>query len=262
LGVAIIIKETKNEVRLYLLGQLKEAEEERVELRLLTDPAFGEGFDAVVDEITDQYVGNELQGEERKRVEQYFLRSAERQQKVRFASELAREAAAERGAGVENIAIPAEAGWWERVSLFWNTQALSLRFATIFATLVIMVGVVMLVIPARNPPTYASIALQVSNSDRSVGSEVPSVKPQAGDAGIRIEMTLPEGAPQANNYRVNLTGEQGSRDLPVAEQDARTVVVVVPPADVPPGSYTIKLFAVDADGTEQRIRGSYFFTIE
>jgi methionine-rich copper-binding protein CopC len=233
-----------------------------MELRLLTDPAFGEDFDTVVDEITDQYVGNELQSEERKRVEQYFLRSPERQNKVRFASELARQAALARGGKVVNIPIRDESGWWERASDFWNRQALSLRFASIFATLVIFAGVAMLVMPTRNPPTYASIALQMSNSDRSVGSEIPSVKPQPNDAGIRMELTIPDGAPQGNTYRVNLTGEQGARDLPVAEQNARTVVVVVPTADVPPGSYTIQLFAVNADGSEQRIRGSYFFNVQ
>ena len=262
--MSIIIKETKNEVRLYLLGQLKDEDEERVELRLLTDPAFGADFDTVVDEITDEYVGNELRGEERKRVEQYFLRSADRQNKVRFARELFRQAAVERGSQVVNVPVPAEPGWWDRASQFWNRQALSLRFASIFATLVIMAGVAMLVLPTRNPttPTYASIALKVSSSDRSVGSEIPTVKPQPADAGIRIDIALPDGSPQANSYRVNLSGEQVSRDLPVAEQKDRSVVVIVPTAELPPGSYTIQLFAVQSDGTEQRIRGSAVFNVE
>ena len=262
--MSIIIKETKNEVRLYLLGQLKEEDEERLELRLLTDPAFGADFDTVVDEITDQYVGNELRGEERKRVEQYFLRSAERQNKVRFARELFRQAAVERGSTVVNVPVPPEPGWWDRASEFWNRQALSLRFASIFATLVIMAGIAMLVVPTRNPtsPSYASIALKVSSSDRSVGSEIPSVKPQPGDAGIRIELALPDGIPQANSYRVNLRSEQVSRELLVAEQKDRSVVVVVPTDEVPRGSYVIQLFGVNADGTEQRVPGSAVFNVE
>jgi methionine-rich copper-binding protein CopC len=260
--VSIIIKEEKNVVEDYLLGRLKEEDEERLELRLLTDPAFGEEFDTVVDEITDQYARNEFQGEERKRVEQYFLRSAERQNKVRFASELLRQAAAQRGSKVVNAPIPSEPGLWERARLFWNAQALSLRFATIFATLVILVGLAMLLLPTRNPPAYASIALKVSNADRSVGSEITSVKPQPADAGIRIELTLPEGAPQAKSYRVSLSNEQASRDLPVAEQNARSIVVIVPTAELPPGSYSIRLFGVNADGAEQRVRGSYFFNVE
>ena len=59
---------------------------ERFELRLLTDPAFGEEFDTIVDEITDEYVGNELQGEERKRLNS-ILRSTERQNKGEIRAE-------------------------------------------------------------------------------------------------------------------------------------------------------------------------------
>ncbi len=262
--MAIIIKEEKTEVRNYLLGQLNETDEERLELRLLTDPAFGEDFDTVVDEITYQYVGDEFQGEERTRVEQYFLRSAERQNKVRFARELVRQAEVERGSSVVNAPVLPDPGWWERASLFWNRQALSVRFATIFATLIILVGLAMLVLPTRNPtsPAYASIALKTSNSDRSDGPEVTSVKPQPGVAGLRIELILPEENTAAKSYRVNLSSEQVSRDVPVTEQSGRSVVVVVPTAEVPPGSYTIRLFAVNANGTEQRIRGSYYFDVE
>ena len=262
--MSIIIKEEKTEVKNYLLGQLQGEDEDRLELRLLTDPAFGEEFDTVVDEITDQYVGNQFQGEERKRVEQYFLRSAERQNKVRFACELLSQAAAERGSEVENVPVPTEPGWWERARLFWNGQALSVRFATIFATFVILAGLAMLLMPTRNvpAPVYASIALKISNAERSVGPDVVSVKPPPGAAGIRIELTLPDEAPQAKSYRVNLTGEQGSRDVPVAEQNAGSVVVIVPTADAPPGSYTIRLFGLNADGSEQRVRGSYFFNVE
>lgn len=260
----LIIKETKNELRLYLLGHLREEDEERVELRLLTDPVFAEDFDTIVDEITDQYVGKELPGEERKRVERYFLQSAERQQKVRFAGELLRRATVERGRTGVNVPAPPGVGWWERASEFWNRQTLSLRFASIFATLVILVGVAMLVLPTRNTtsPSYASIALKISSSDRSAGSEIPTIKRQAADAGIRFDLSIPDGAPKANSYRVNLTGEQGTRDLQVTEQNDQTIVVIVPTVDMPPGSYAIKLFAVNADATEQPIPGSYLFNIE
>ena len=64
----------QNEVRRYLLGELEEAEQERIELRLLTDPSFGEEFDTIVDELTDQYVRDELTDDERK-----LLRSSIRQ---------------------------------------------------------------------------------------------------------------------------------------------------------------------------------------
>jgi CHAT domain-containing protein/Flp pilus assembly protein TadD len=54
-------------------------------MRLLTDPVFTEDFDIAVDELTDQYVEGEILGEERERAEQYFFKSAERRNKLKYA---------------------------------------------------------------------------------------------------------------------------------------------------------------------------------
>ncbi len=81
-----IVQNEKNELRQYLLGQLQEADEERLELRLLMDAAYAEEFDIIVDEITDQYLAGEFQGEELDGVERYFLRATDRRNKLNFAS--------------------------------------------------------------------------------------------------------------------------------------------------------------------------------
>lgn len=87
---SVTIIEEKNRLRKYLLGQLPEEDEEQLELRLLTDAAYAEEFDIVVDELTDRYVANEFQGEEREQVELYFLKSDDRRDKLKFASALQR----------------------------------------------------------------------------------------------------------------------------------------------------------------------------
>ncbi|HMG76634.1 MAG TPA: CHAT domain-containing protein [Pyrinomonadaceae bacterium] len=76
-------EETK--IREYLLGQLTEAEEEQVELRLLTEPDFAEEYDIVVNEITDDYIAGKFEGEELKRLEEYFFTSIQRRDKLKFA---------------------------------------------------------------------------------------------------------------------------------------------------------------------------------
>jgi len=43
-----------------LLQRLSEADAEEVELRLLSDPEYGEQFDIMVDTIVDQYLEDEL----------------------------------------------------------------------------------------------------------------------------------------------------------------------------------------------------------
>ncbi|HKO98904.1 MAG TPA: CHAT domain-containing protein [Pyrinomonadaceae bacterium] len=75
-------------LRQYLLGQLTEAEDEQVELRLLSDPEFAEEYDMVVNEITDDYIAGSLAGEELKQVERHFFQSPERRNRLKFAQAL------------------------------------------------------------------------------------------------------------------------------------------------------------------------------
>lgn len=254
--MSTIITEDKNEVRLYLLGQLGEADEERVELRLLTDPAFGEEFDTVVDEITDQYVGNEFEREERERVEQYFLKSPERQMKVHFAKELLQRAEHVRGNG--HRPASSSPGILERIISFLTNQSSTMRAATTMAAVVIVVGVAVYIgRPDRGSGNYAPLSLQMSASVRGNGTETKTVR-LADNDGIRIELTLPDQIPQAQSYRVELIdGQERSRNLSITERTDRSLVVTIPAGEISRGSYNIHLFA-----DEQRVRGSYSFNVE
>jgi CHAT domain-containing protein len=75
----------EHNVREYLLGQLSEAEEEQVELRLLTEPDLAEEYDIVVNEITDDYISGRFAGEELGLVERNFFQSDVRREKLKFA---------------------------------------------------------------------------------------------------------------------------------------------------------------------------------
>ena len=87
-GVLIIDQTEKTELREYLLGRLKEEAEEQVEIRLMSDPVYGEEFDIAVDELTDQYVAGEVEGAERKQFERYFFAAPVRREKLRIAEAL------------------------------------------------------------------------------------------------------------------------------------------------------------------------------
>jgi hypothetical protein len=242
-----------------------EADEERLELRLLTDASFIEEFDTIVDEIIDQYVEGGFEGEEKKLVEEYFLRAPERLNKLNFAFELLHHASLERSDPTRNIQpiIRPEPGIFERARLFWRSQSFSLRLASTIATVAIIGVVLSQIIPFRSPTpgTYASITLTISNSERAVGAETKSVRMEPGNAGIRIELTLPNSIPEAKSYRVEMLNPEGSpRALPITEQHAQSLIVEVP--EPAPGSYIIHLYAVNEDGTEKRIYGSYFFAVE
>ena len=59
-----------------------------MEIRLLSDPAYGEEFDIVVDELTDKYVTGEVKGAERDQMERYFFAAPARREKLRIAAAL------------------------------------------------------------------------------------------------------------------------------------------------------------------------------
>jgi hypothetical protein len=77
-------------IKLYLLGRLDQAKLVPLEERLLTDETFFDELAIAEDELTDQYLANELTDEERRDFETYFLSTPERHQKLRFARNLRR----------------------------------------------------------------------------------------------------------------------------------------------------------------------------
>ena len=237
---------------------MNDADEERLEQRLLTDPAFAEEFDTIVDDITDDYVKNELQGDERERIEKYFLSTAERQQKLEFASELLRHAALERGGAKKNTVE--KPGFWQQFLAFCRQPSL-LPLATTAAVLVIA-GVTFFVMWSGGPgPSTYAINLTINTSDRASGVAPARVKLPAN--GLTVGLTLPDHARGAKDYRARLVNADGAvRDLKIDERKSESVSVTIPSGWLTHGSYAIQLSTIKADGTEERIRGSYLFEIE
>ena len=213
-------------------------------MRLLTDPAFGEEFDTVVDEITDEYLQNDLPDEERERVQQYFLSSAERQSKLEFAAELLRRAEAQRGKKEGS-----KAGVLEQIAAFWRRPA----FALTVAGLLVVAGLIYFVVRRDNPTNYLAMNLTISAADRAEGAEPVKVKLPA-NTSLRITLTIPANARGAKDYVARLVG--GS-ELQIDERNEQTVTVTIPAGSLSPGTYAIQLFK-----DKQRIPGSYFFAVE
>lgn len=265
----IIVENEKNQITRYLLGQLDEPDEEQLEMRLLSDPEFSAEFDIVVDEISIRYVVGGFEGEEKDQVERYFLRTPERQNKVKVLCELLHYSEVVRAdvetEKVERLSpVTDHRGLFARVWRFGSAKPLMLRFGVTVAVLVIVVGVVFLMRSGR-PVTYA---LTVRSSDIERGQQtapsvIPSVKLNSGIDELRVELVLPAPpAQQPKSYRADLIPASVSRGLKVVSQDSKSVVVAVPASVVQPDRYSIRLYAVYADGREERIPGTYDFRVE
>jgi hypothetical protein len=253
-----IVEEEKNQIRQYLLGQLAEADEERLELRLMSDSAFSEEFDIVVDEIATLYVSGELKDDEKARVEQYFLRSPERQLKVQFICELLNQ--------LDPQPVPASAASsgsqetvWQRVNSFWTGQPAAFRPAITFAVLLIVGGLVFYVISLNSKSTYATLELSLTSADRSAGTEITQIPQERVLDGLQIKLNLP--TPRAPQYRAALRGEQISLpQLTIEAQDTESITVLIPRDQISKGTYAIELSEIN-NGSENPIRGAYVFAV-
>jgi hypothetical protein len=219
------------------------AEEEEFELRLLSDPKFGEEFDTVVDEITDEYLQNELPDEERERVQQYFLSSTERQGKLEFAAELLRRAEAERA---KEDARPS---FFEQIAAFWKRPG----FALIVAGVLIVAGILYFVVWRDNSTSYLAMDVAISASDRAEGTKPPTAK-LAPKTGLELTLTIPENARGGKDYDASL---KGGSHLKIEKRTDQTVTVRIPAGTLGPGVYAIQLFK-----DKERLPGSYVFAIE
>ncbi|MGI9067478.1 MAG: anti-sigma factor family protein [Pyrinomonadaceae bacterium] len=74
----------------YLLGELSEEDQSRLEERYFADPSFFQEVRASRDDLIDAYLRGELSIEERARFEKYFMATPRRRERVEFARALMR----------------------------------------------------------------------------------------------------------------------------------------------------------------------------
>ena len=236
-------------IRKYLLGQLTEDLQERVEERLLTEDHLFEELEITEDELIEEFLANDLSQTERTAFEEYFLRNPERQQNLRFAQAL------NRNSKINQTLAPLPVPWW-------NPQSQIFRIAAAVAVVALLSGLLWFTFIRTKPtPTFATLTLTISNSDRAEG--IQPARAGFDVEELRIVLLLPEGLTAAAGYRVELVSETGeTKRLEVTKQDSQSVTLMIPTAQLRRGQYVIKLFATDANGAEQRIRGSYLFTLQ
>lgn len=211
----------------------------------MSDPAFGEEFDTVVDEITDEYLRNELPAEEREQIQKYFFSSAERRKKLEFATAL-----------LNHTEPDPQPGFLEQIAAFFRQQSFA-HVGLTAAAVVIVAGIAIYWI--TRPVTYLALNLTISVAERSDGA-APQVVKLPSNAGLRVTLTIPESARGAQDYVAKLVPQ--ATDLTIDQHTEQTVTVVIPAGSLTPGNYAIQLSKVKSDNTRERIPGSYYFAVE
>ena len=256
---------TDERIIAYLLKELPEEDLERFEDECFAQESWPAQIELVEEDLIDAYLRNELTPERQQRFEHHYLTTQARQERVIMAAALLRHvdeynAASEPAA----VAPPKEATWAERLRAFWSLQGLAFRSAvSIMVVAVLAVALYLLFPRAPSPPTFATLTLTPSAINRAEGVQADKVKLPPDAGGLKISLMLPAQSPLAARYRVELQNDSGeAKRAEVAGSDAQSVLVVIPAEGLARGQYALKLYAVDAGGAEQRIGGSYFFTVE
>jgi anti-sigma-K factor RskA len=238
--------EDLNAIRQYLLGSLNDDQKQAVEERLLTDTEFFEELEIVEDELVDEFLADDLTETERDRFQRYFMAAPDRQRNLRFAQAMRRQV---------TPPPPTPTPWW-------NSQSYFVRAAAAVVLVTILAGLLWIFRSgAVSEPKLATLTLTISDSDRSTGANVTNAKRNVDE--FRIVLKLPDATAPASRYRVELTTATGeSRPLEIVKQDAQSVSVVIPTNTLSPGLHAIRLYAISAEGAEQRLNGDYFLNVE
>jgi hypothetical protein len=258
---------TDERIIAYLLEELPEEELEQFEDDCFADEDWPAQVNLAEEDLVDAYLRNELSQERRRRFEQTYLKTEARQERVMLAAALLRHIDKQQAEPKAVIATSSstESTWRERLQAFWSGQTLALRAVAMIAIVSLIGGLLWLYL-SRSPSSHSFVSLTLTISlkdNRSEGVQADKVKlPLPADI-LKISLKLPEKAPQATDYRVELDKDTGeTKVLKIAERDAQSVVVDIPASQLTRGQYALKLFTVKEDGTEQRIAGKYFFMVE
>jgi len=247
--------EAQERIRRYLLGQLGNGAQEGFEQELLTNQEMFEELSVVEDEIIDEYLVGKLSDEERAGFEGHFLATPERHEKLRFARAFSRYVAVASPQGKPaNRFFPA----------FLANQSNFFQAAVALVVLAAAAGSIWFALaPRSSPKTFVALTLTISAGTRDEGAKASRVPLPINADALRIALELPEQSLPAQRYRAVLQSVAGGeKSLEPVAQEAQSVTVVIPAAELQRGEYSLKLFAVRADGEERRINGSYLFTVE
>lgn len=257
-------------INAYLLGELAEEEAERFEDECFAGESWPGQINLAEEDLIDEYLRGGLTQERRRRFEQNYLTTDARVERVRMAAALLRRVDShEESANAATVAPAAptkEVGRESRFGALWAGRAFVPRAALSFALLlVVSVGafVAYRILPRNRTVVIVTLAPTLAERGAGDGAGPTKVRLPADAGSLAVSLTLPEGAAPSARYRVEFEdGEGNTKSIEAEGHDARSVSVVIPADGLTRGGYALRLYAITADGVEQRVRGSYLFSVE
>lgn len=242
--------------RRYLLGQLTDDEEQKLEERLLSEDTLFREVELTKDELAQEYASGELTEKERQWLQENFLASPEGKQKHEFAKTFDQYVRKHRAQSAKRLSLI------EWLRQLWNTQPQLVSAISTAAVLVIAVGIYW-IIPTSTPRSVAQLTVINIQGTRSTdpGSGQPSIKLK--EDVLQLKLMLPQAASIGSAYRVELSRDNNvTKTFDIRSQETQSIIVEIPAAQVPRGQYVATVFTIDTNGNPQRIPGIYPFKVE
>jgi len=255
-------------LREYLLGKLGEAEQEKIEERLMVEDGLFDEFEASKDDLVEEYCADELDTTERQFFEEHFLRSVEGQQRYKFVqamSCLQQLQPAPIGAAPPAPGLPVKN---PGPSLFQGLKDLfaNQRWAVATATSLVLLVVVAIIYkqisprPAGQTFAFANILKSYSQNRGTEDAGPTRIKLPPNIAFLKLRLQLPKSATSGARYTALLDDQVNTKPVKVVETDSQSATVIIPADLVPNHLYAVKLAIVNPDGSEQE--PSYRFMVE
>jgi hypothetical protein len=240
--------------RRYLLGQLTDDEEQKLEERLLVEDDFLQEVELTKDELAQEYAGGELTTKERQWLQKNFLASPEGKQRHEFAKTFDNYVKNHRAQHQKSTSLI------ERLRKLWNLQPQLVTAASMVAVLVIAIGIYV-TIPTSTPRSMAQLTVTNSPGMRSTapGPSQPTVKLK--EDTLKLTLMLPQAVSPGSGFRVEvLSDDNVTRTFEARAQDTQSISVQIPATQLPRGQYVATVSTIN--GNPPRVPGYYYFKVE
>jgi len=247
------------QIRQYLLGKLSEAEQEKIEERLMVEDELFDEFEASKDELVEEYCAGDLEHGDRDWFENHYLASAEGRQRQAFALTMnyyMRRHASDPAPLPVTPAPPPS--FFERFATFLRTQPWAVATAT-----AVVVVVAVAFISLRNSQGQIIEATLDNAVVKRGGDEAPpppNIQLPSNTSRLKVHLHLPKTAQAGTTYSAVLDNRVNRNSVDIVDSDAESITVSIAPKQVPRGWYTLELTATSPNGNVQVL--SYPFTVE
>lgn len=261
-------------IRSYLLGSLDEPNRARLEEKLLTVRSVYDELLIAEDELTDQYLADELSDSEREGFEKHFLSAPERQVKLRFARNLRRYVRLENEGEPQkeddpSLALsspnaqhrPKKRYFFSFLPIQNPVIGYSIAAVVVFAVLGLS-WTVFNNLRSTQPRTGEVFAVTLTSGLVRDSGTMTSFNIPPGTDSVQLQLSLTSDDYQ--NYRAELL--TGDRDSVHVEENLRpegagankTVTLHVPADILKRGHYRVKLSGLRPDGNYEDVEGFVF----